>query len=231
MDISKLKTILVHLYKRSAIAYELVIDIDQDQNGKIYIEIKNAACNETCVYMSIINHILRIIDLGKCQSSGTEHLKTIIEFAKDIKVEKITLQDASALQFKFKDAAVMIDLHNLYILATGKSWYEKMGFFYDDRTDERTAKIQAFIEQRLKHYERLASKVFKLIRQDATTFQTITIQEFFSKLHRFIRRNCTSDGTCIGITHAEMRLISECVDAMFQQIQIYPTGAMTMELP
>jgi hypothetical protein len=100
---------------------KFIIKIDKNN-----IEILSIETNDFCTAMTI-NHDkkeIAISALDKCSIPGSETLKRIENFAKSMGIRKISLGDASELDF----GCVKINLAVFHILHSNWSWYNSKGY-------------------------------------------------------------------------------------------------------
>jgi hypothetical protein len=74
--------------------------------------------------------------LQKCETSGTENLQKVLDFASSLKpkIKKVCLWDDSTIELCNK--TIKLPLKMLRILATGASWYNSFGFKSDIYSEE-----------------------------------------------------------------------------------------------
>ena len=145
---------------------------------------------------------LHIDSLHRCSESSGTHLLSLIErFAKRHKIQCISLWDASRLELCEN---ISIKLAPLYIVTTGHSWYNKLGYKSPDYEAERVkngALIQSDFVTKLSHYynndnERVYNTIIEItniIEPDAEEPNVSgTVQEVFSKLRDYLKHgdNC-----------------------------------------
>jgi len=174
-----------------------------------------------------------INEINKCipiNNYGNFILNSIKEFAKKYGYYSVIINaDASTLILRFYENGniedIYLDIAKLSILSTGKSWYNKMGFYnpmnkeqiqdnkYKIRKDIRDidepSKIIEFIDNKLKQYKKTPI-CFKLVDsygkfRDLYNFildltkktDTNSIQEVFQEINNIIKINCnTNTNTC-----------------------------------
>jgi hypothetical protein len=100
-----------------------------------WITIKNKSNNEICIEIYIKAKSINIVKLDHCGYNGRTNLEAIIEYSKELNKEVkifefLYLTDASYLKHS------EISLSTLYILITGKSWYNQFGFYSKIYPDE-----------------------------------------------------------------------------------------------
>lgn len=175
-----------------------------------------------------------INEINKCipiNNYGNFILNSIKEFAKKYGYYSVIINvDASTIILRFYENGnienIYLDIAKLSILSTGKSWYNKMGFYnpmnkeqiqdnkYKIRKDIRDidepSKIIEFIDNKLKQYKKTPI-CFKLVNSygkfrnlynfilDLTKkTETNSIQEVFQEINNIIKINCnTNTNTCI----------------------------------
>lgn len=88
-----------------------------------------------CVKFYIYENIIIIDDIAKCNISGTETLKRIEVFSREVSIEAISLSDKSIIEWN----NFRISLSTLNILSKGESWYNTLGYLqinYDKEKEE-----------------------------------------------------------------------------------------------
>jgi len=97
-----------------------------------------------CVAFSIRESrtIMYIDTLSKCIVSGTDTLNKMNSLAKELGMRELHLADGSSIN----DCGVNVSLSKLLILATGESWYNKMG--YKSENDDIEKEVNEEIRKR-----------------------------------------------------------------------------------
>jgi hypothetical protein len=150
-----------------------------------------------CIRFYVIGNVLYLSELNKCHYSGKINLNKIIEYAKSFgnielieltDVSKIKLIDIDPLQIRY------ISLSLLSILSSGKSWYNKYGFFSKDYTNELVENkkkiimnindfMKECIEKLVKNSHENKSKLDKQKDKFFTYYkQEKTVQEIFTQI-------------------------------------------------
>ena len=114
-----------------------------------WITIKNKLNNEICIEIYIKGKSINIVKLDHCGYNGRTNLEAIIEYSKELNkefkiFEFLYLTDASYLKHS------EISLSTLYILITGKSWYNKFGFIskkYQEEIDHNRKFLMMTLEE------------------------------------------------------------------------------------
>lgn len=93
--------------------------------------------DNVCVAFTIkdLEHFICIDILSKCIKSGTDTLDKMDRLAKELGMEELHLADGSGIN----DCGVNVSLSILDILATGESWYNKMGYKSENYDIEKEA--------------------------------------------------------------------------------------------
>jgi hypothetical protein len=121
---------------------EEIYDITYDTVNKEY-KIFTKGNNNLCVAFTIENeNILYIEKLSKCVKSGTDTLDKMDSLAKKLGMGELHLVDGSGIN----DCGVNVSLSKLLILATGESWYNKMG--YKSENDDIEKEVNEEIRKR-----------------------------------------------------------------------------------
>jgi len=114
--------------------------------GGSSIKIKNKSNNEMCIEIHLEEESINIVNLEHCGYNGRTNLEAIIEYSKELKIIKsLYLTDASYLKHN------EIDLSILYILSTGKSWYNQFRF-YSIKSQEEIDHNQKFLTMTLEQF-------------------------------------------------------------------------------
>jgi len=122
-----------------------------DKNGKPVIEYRVYRNDQKCASVSIhekdgMGEIL-VLAVDKCNAldvaagSGTYILNRLIEFSKKEGFSLVIEADVSKIMF----GKIEFSLTTLYILTTGHSWYNSIGFYEDDY-DENKRNADEFIQ-------------------------------------------------------------------------------------
>ncbi len=108
---------------------KVVEDTEYDDTYNIYDS------DSDCLILKLVfdEDNIYIKELEKCSRKGTDIIQDIILFANTNDFKYIQLEDQSALWIDIKDEdgkkfPVNVDLATLNILATGQSWYNRLGF-------------------------------------------------------------------------------------------------------
>lgn len=64
--------------------------------------------------------------------SGTDIMRAVVNYAKKNNFVILSLEDQSSLEVSVQDCQYDLDLAGLTIVATGRSWYNKLGFKQND---------------------------------------------------------------------------------------------------
>lgn len=86
-----------------------------------------------CVKFYIYENIIIIDDIAKCNISGTETLKRIEVFSREVGIEAISLSDKSVIEWN----NFRISLSTLNILSKGESWYNSLGYLQTNYIKEK----------------------------------------------------------------------------------------------
>lgn len=179
--------------------------------------------NECITYHTYINdnkQCLHIDSLHRCSdSSGTKLIKLIEKLAKKANIQYISLWDVSRLKPK-ECENINIKLANLHILATGESWYNKLGYKspdYDDEHAHNKLLIQSdFVTKLSKYYnddEKLYNTIIELtniINPNAEEPEVSgTVKEVFRKLHTYMKYNDNCE---------HVKIIADLVELFSQDI-------------
>lgn len=106
---------------------------DVEKIGNKYIvSTENTDSFSKCIDMKIEDGILYVNELKKCGISGTDSLKRIESLAINLGISQIHLVDGSTIN----TCDQSIDLATLKILTNGMSWYNSLGYFSNQFTEE-----------------------------------------------------------------------------------------------
>lgn len=112
------------------------------QKNKYTISTKDG---KMCLHFTIDSDTIDLHLLDKCSSKGTILLQLLEEFARDIGISFIKLQDASQIVTNCSDNGnpVAIDLAPLKLITKGRSWYNTHGYFSscDEKNNNRIIKL------------------------------------------------------------------------------------------
>jgi hypothetical protein len=131
--------------------------------------IRNISNNEICIEILIKLNSIYILTLHHCGYNGRTNLEAIIEYSKELNKESkifefLYLTDASYLKHS------EISLSTLYILITGKSWYNQFGFT-SKKYEEEIVHNQKFLMMTLEKF--LNECIEKIIDIERNYYQKI----------------------------------------------------------
>jgi len=143
------------LYKQFNKGHENMFRVEyvdeNDKNGKLIKEYRIYQTDQKCASVSIIEtdgmgEIL-VLAIDKCSSSGVagsgKHiLNCLIEFSEKEGFSLVIEVDVS----KITIGGIDFSLTGLYMLTTGHSWYNSMGF-YEENYEENKRKTDEFIKE------------------------------------------------------------------------------------
>ena len=124
---------------------------ENDKNGKPIKEYRIYQTDQKCASVSIIEKDgmgeILVLAIDKCSSSGVagsgKHiLNCLIEFSEKEGFSLVIEVDVSKITIKGID----FSLTGLYMLTTGHSWYNSMGF-YEENYEENKRKTDEFIKE------------------------------------------------------------------------------------
>lgn len=98
-----------------------------------------------CLTLSLDEDTIEVHDLDKCGLTGTILLDLLEKYARSVGIKEINLLDASLIHTNCEDETgqtINIDLAVLKLLTTGKSWYNSLGYFSSDDTEETKEEIE-----------------------------------------------------------------------------------------
>jgi hypothetical protein len=199
-------------------------------NIKHSYEILDKYENGCITFHSYVNEnkqCLHIDSLHRCSdSSGTHLIKLIEKLAKNINIQYTSLWDVSRLKLG-ECENINIKLAHIHILATGESWYNKLGYKSPDYEAEYAHNklfIQSdFVATLSKYYnddEQVYNTIVELtniIEPDAEEPEVKgTIQEVFGKLHTYMKK--TNNCEHVKIIADLVKLFSQ--DIMYDEIVV-----------
>ena len=147
--------------------------INRDGGAKRYFTIE--CRDKDPLKLTIHKDSIHVDLVAQCDNigSGTDALKGIVRAAKALEIPKITLVDASSIQYGW----IGVDLAMLRILMTGQSWYNKQGFVSDDYEAEKVHNA-AIIKMKFE-------KFLQLLEDKAN--DKAKFQEFREDLHNYYK--------------------------------------------
>lgn len=160
--------------------------IFRDKEGKICVEFQ----------INTTTKNLFIDSLSKCTKSGTENIKRVEDFAKSINIQSIYLTDESEIQICNRN--ISFSLATLNILATGTSWYNKLGYYSSMHENNQSLNNHTFLLKKLVNvlielglYKTKYEKYFVYFDSlfpNETRYQVFnkTVQEVFIKVKEYI---------------------------------------------
>lgn len=88
-----------------------------------------------CIEVILEEKTIYVVSLNKCELNGTTVIEHIVLFANRNDFKEIMLGDESYISLDLNGFPFKVDLAALNILATGKSWYNRLGFRQDNYED------------------------------------------------------------------------------------------------
>ena len=170
-------------------------------NGNLKFTIRDKS-QKFCIIFTIINDdLISVDDLTKCNSgSGTELLHKVEQFAREIGIFKIILEDASKITTPCEKDRVSLQM--LSILTTGESWYNKLGYMCENQ-DEINSHNNSIIQMKFSdvidmvheiieiqhpnHLHGFETLIHILIRQEEIINFESTVQEVFTKIKSMLK--------------------------------------------
>ncbi len=124
--------------------YSNAIDIELQSIDKYAVKIRNCDSDypDHDLALSIDKKLMNIDMLYKCKdTNGTLILKKMVDIARDLGMETVSLMDGSTTYFMndMDNRACGVSLWALHILIHGESWYNQQGFkslTYEDEVSE-----------------------------------------------------------------------------------------------
>lgn len=102
-------------------------DIDKDNDKYIVKDIIGH-----CIELILDIDIIHVLNLNRCEMNGTTIIERTVLFANTNNFKEIILDDQSYLTIRLSQGDeyfdFRVDLASLSILATGESWYNRLGF-------------------------------------------------------------------------------------------------------
>ena len=93
------------------------------------VNVKDTDNNECAGITVKSDTVLYLENLYKCgQFSGSKVIRAVENFARKYGYEKIKLQDESRIDYKLRENIFSVSFPVLRILATGHTWYNKLGY-------------------------------------------------------------------------------------------------------
>ena len=127
-------------------------------NGNLKFTIRDKS-QKFCIIFIIEKDLIYVDELLKCSSgSGTTLLHKVEQFAREIGIFKITLIDKSKIITPCDEDQVSLQM--LSILTTGESWYNKLGYIYENQ-DEINSHNSSIIQMRFSDFIKIIEQQFK----------------------------------------------------------------------
>lgn len=147
------------------------------------IKIKNQLCGNLTYYVK--TNTLHVNLISKCSISGSVFLEKINELANLLKLNSIILEDKSNLIFICGIKKLKIELPLLYILSTGKSWYNSKGYVSSNYENEllNNSKILGWTIKKLLNEIKYNSYIdFNKYGLD----ENMSVSTFFSEVKKYL---------------------------------------------
>jgi hypothetical protein len=178
---------------------------DIKELASVYVDNKGKECL-TFILDEVKNRI-HVDELKNCQDNnkgiggGKEILDTLKQFVFNHPDMHLVIDSDNSFIFNYKNTNKDVSLKLLYILTTGESWYNSLGF-HEDYYKENAAFLRVFLEKEA----RLLLEFFTLVPKDTFyfrdeeyvddmlsklaneinngTYDTLSIREFFIQLKK-----------------------------------------------
>jgi hypothetical protein len=117
-----------------------------------------------CLELRIDGDIMKVDYISKCnyRISGTQILNIISNFVKDVGIRSVKLKDKSELPGLCRN--YNIPLYIIYILSTGKSWYNSYGYV-SKKYDEEIVHNNKLLNMPMNEFVQLCNSKRRLWRQ------------------------------------------------------------------
>jgi hypothetical protein len=164
---------------------------------KIYVRDNS---QKICIVFTIKEESIYVDELNRCTSgSGTILLQKVEQLAREIGFFKVTLIDSSEINTPCEDR---VSLQILSILTTGKSWYNRLGYIFENQSeidsyhDELIKmrfsvfinKIHEIIENKYpNHLIKFETLLRDLVRQQYINFES-TVKEVFTQIKYMLKK-------------------------------------------
>jgi hypothetical protein len=179
-----------------------IIKIQDKHNNHEYEKIEfTDKVVKSCIDFTIKEDLIYVDWLNHCESgTGTTLLHKVEQFAREIGIFKITLEDASQINTPCHNG---VSLEMISILTAGKSWYNKLGYICENQ-DEIYKHYDSIIQM---NFYDFIDHVYRIIEENYVnylhTFQTLinilleqneivnhesTVQEVFIKIKDMIKK-------------------------------------------
>jgi hypothetical protein len=191
--------------------FEFKINKIRDKHNNEYEKVKiTDKVEKSCIDFTIKEDLIYVDWLNNCESgTGTTILQKVEQFAREIGIFKITLEDASQINTPCHNR---VSLEILSILTTGKSWYNKLGYICENQ-DEIYKHYDSIIqmsfsdfidhvyriieENYINHLHNFETLINILVRQKKIVFffESTTVQQVFIKIKEMFKKGqpCLAD--------------------------------------
>ena len=194
----------------------------------------------TCVTLRIYRDLSRmIIELvRKCSLSGTQNMKTAIEFAKEHLIRMIQLLDASSIDYTLSTGEFKsINFKKISMLEKGNTWYERLGFrnMFDQYRDDwvqciqqsfpaihESLKVSNDLKDLLAEHKGYFKDPEKLYKYTETTVDA-PIHVLFTRILVFLEKNCPkeNENKCnSGINDHDFTFLEGFVEKSFEVLML-----------
>ena len=186
-----------------------------DQVGDVKLYVRDGTILATitkrspyCIYLELyINtDTIHVNNIDNCEDPGMGRslLTKVEELAREIGRTKITLVDSSKIKINVNS----VSLKTLYLLTTGQSWYNSLGYicpdthaaYYEENQQMiTTTSVLDFVETVKKHTRdtHTENRIDELFLEINQTYYpeldgTMTIQEYFTIVKNILKENTSS---------------------------------------
>jgi len=132
--VSELKNKIRSVFDDSV--YEILIGYNSINDITIILNSKepNTLCGQ--LQYKPKDNTIHVNMIQKCSTSGTLFLENLDKLAEILQVNEIRLEDKSNIIFICDGKKITIEMPILYILSTGRSWYNSKGYISSDSENE-----------------------------------------------------------------------------------------------
>ena len=224
-------------------------------NGNKTFDIVDKVDNTICLELVVFTPYLNIELLNKCRNglSGKKILHIVREYAEDRNdITHIVLQDASLITNVCINRPYRFSLADLYILSTGKSWYNSFGYKSVNYLNERShnSKLldmniidfiylcnskkffpssQEDLDENIGNFYSFFNIFYKKNESPLRIEPTMTVKETFTRIKKYYIKQLTGDTSETNTISCELfawlfTLISD------SNIILYNSSKLTLDL-
>ena len=146
---------------------------------------------KTCLDLELNDDSLFVVSLNKCpDSSGSVTMAELEKVGKDMKLDRIDLEDGQSLDFECNQKRLKVLTKYVNILADGESWYNKLGYKSlthdaEVRHNKRIGQMNAgdFVREVMNFRKKSPFK-----RMDYWGPLNVTVKEYFTRIKEALKK-------------------------------------------